>query len=345
MQKKYKLSIVIGRFQPIHKGHECLIQAAIDSAENTLVIVGSVNKPRTPKNPFTFEERRSLIQKLFKSKLEFCGIEDNTYNDDQWFMELRSIIKKYISFLGVSQQDVCIVGFIKDSSSYYLKNIFSDFESIKIEPLKVRGKLLNATVIRQKYFQDLERKTLFSESLNTKTVDWLEDFSMRNSKDYLNLQLQEKYYNNYTNEASKFPSIYQTVDAIVVKNGKILLIQRKHNPGQGLYALPGGFVNINETLEQSCLRELKEETKINISYDVLKTLIRRRHTFDNPLRSERGRVITTAFYINLDLYKADISIFPDDDACGAGWFDLDEIVNLQDKFFEDHLDIVKYFIK
>ena len=53
--------VFIGRFQPFHNGHLEVIRTALSKAKKVLVLVGSSNQPRTPKNPFTFEERRNMI--------------------------------------------------------------------------------------------------------------------------------------------------------------------------------------------------------------------------------------------------------------------------------------------
>ena len=134
-----------------------------------------------------------------------------------------------------------------------------------------------------------------------------------------------------------------TVDAIVIKSGHILVVSRKFNPGKGLLALPGGFINKNERLKDSVLRELKEETGIKINIPDLKKCIVDSEVFDEPLRSARGRTITHAFLFDLgvgDLPKVN----GDDDAEKAFWLPVSEFYTLEDKFFEDHYHIIRYFI-
>lgn len=87
-----------------------------------------------------------------------------------------------------------------------------------------------------------------------------------------------------------------TVDAVVFTNNgndkdtEVLLIKRKNNPYLGYWALPGGFIEMSETLEESIYRELKEETGI----DNIK--LARFNTYDDPGRDPRGRTITVAFW-------------------------------------------------
>lgn len=81
-----------------------------------------------------------------------------------------------------------------------------------------------------------------------------------------------------------------TADAVIVyKEDKIVLIRRKNPPFQGELALPGGFVDIGETVEQACIREAKEETNIDVK---IRKLI---GVYSDPSRDPRGHTVTTAF--------------------------------------------------
>jgi 8-oxo-dGTP diphosphatase len=122
-----------------------------------------------------------------------------------------------------------------------------------------------------------------------------------------------------------------SVDLIVPRqiDGRLhlLLIQRKHDPYAFMWALPGGFMEIDETLEQAAARELKEETGlIAIGIEQLKT-------FSRVDRDPRSRVITTAFVIQTDPNQQPVAA---DDARDVRWvesasarglaFDHDQIV-------------------
>lgn len=91
----------------------------------------------------------------------------------------------------------------------------------------------------------------------------------------------------------KYPRPSVTVDIVLLSysqvNPQVLLIRRKNPPFQNLWALPGGFIDMDETLEESALRELYEETNIK---DVQLTEV---GTFGQPERDPRGRVITIAY--------------------------------------------------
>jgi len=121
------------------------------------------------------------------------------------------------------------------------------------------------------------------------------------------------------------------------------MVKRKANPGQGLYALPGGFINPKETVAKAAIRELKEETRIKLPDPVLEGHMKESHVFDAPSRSERGRTITHAFLIELPggpLAK----VKGGDDAASALWMPLEDFEKKRDQMYEDHADIITYFL-
>jgi len=133
-----------------------------------------------------------------------------------------------------------------------------------------------------------------------------------------------------------YPRLSLTVDAAVFKiiDSKkfILLIQRKNEPFLGKWALPGGFVDMDETLETAVSRELEEETGlINIE---LKQL----HAFSELNRDPRGRTVSVVFW---GIIKNEAIPISGDDAADARWF---EIENLPELAF-DHDEVVKMALK
>ena len=80
-----------------------------------------------------------------------------------------------------------------------------------------------------------------------------------------------------------------TVDAVIILNGKIVLIKRKNPPYQGMFALPGGFVDIGETTEEATAREVLEETGLLI--EIIKLL----GVYSAPLRDPRGHTVTVCY--------------------------------------------------
>lgn len=131
-----------------------------------------------------------------------------------------------------------------------------------------------------------------------------------------------------------YPRAALTVDAIVyVKNAdnySILLIQRKNEPYRNKWALPGGFIDMHETLEQACIRELEEETGIKIKQ------VKQFRAYDAVNRDPRHRTISVVFSAELSK-TADVNA--GDDAAQAKWFDRNKLPDLA----FDHLTILNDF--
>jgi 8-oxo-dGTP diphosphatase len=123
-----------------------------------------------------------------------------------------------------------------------------------------------------------------------------------------------------------------TVDAIILnKPNKIVLIKRKNPPFKGQYALPGGFVDIGETVETACIREAKEETNINVKITQMVGV------FSNPERDPRGHTVTIAYLCEPKTKKEKPQA--KDDALELDIIDLSQIDSLELAF--DHKDIIK----
>ncbi len=121
-----------------------------------------------------------------------------------------------------------------------------------------------------------------------------------------------------------YPRPALTVDAVVIrKNGsrsEVLLIRRKHYPFEGMWALPGGFVDMEETCEEAIVRELKEETNLRM------TDLQQMHTFSALGRDPRGRTVSVTFYGVAQL--SDSKVKGGDDAMDAQWFDVEKLPEL-----------------
>jgi ADP-ribose pyrophosphatase len=109
------------------------------------------------------------------------------------------------------------------------------------------------------------------------------------------------------------------VGAIVIEDGKVLLVKRKYPPKKGKWAIPGGSVNLGETLQAAAEREIKEETGLDIKAGEPV------HTFDLIEKDSNGKI--RFHYVVVDLHADYVSgiIQPDDDVSDAGWFGPEEI--------------------
>jgi len=138
----------------------------------------------------------------------------------------------------------------------------------------------------------------------------------------------------------EYPRPAVTVDIIVFtfQNNelKVLLVQRKIDPFAGHWALPGGFVDMDEDLDAAALRELAEETNITDVY------LEQLYTFGQPQRDPRGRVITVAYFALLSLDEATKQqVHAGDDAGDADWFNIYKLPKLA----FDHQSILDYALQ
>lgn len=121
-----------------------------------------------------------------------------------------------------------------------------------------------------------------------------------------------------------YPRPAVTVDAVIFRQkagrNEVLLILRKHYPYEGMWALPGGFVDMEETCEEAIVRELVEETNLNVPE------LRQLHTFSALGRDPRARTISVTFFGVSDL--SDSAVKGGDDAEDARWFDLEKLPEL-----------------
>lgn len=106
---------------------------------------------------------------------------------------------------------------------------------------------------------------------------------------------EEAFLNEYKKEAHKYTPFSLTADIVLltIKHGKlcVLLVERGGHPYKGSWALPGGFVNDDESAEEAAIRELKEETGVKLENAHIEQL----KTYSEPNRDPRMRVISTAF--------------------------------------------------
>jgi bifunctional NMN adenylyltransferase/nudix hydrolase len=177
---------------------------------------------------------------------------------------------------------------------------------------------------------------------------WLDAF--RQTDHFAEMAKEACYIDDYKRAwaAAPYAVTLVTVDTVIVHADPdgvphVLLIKRGGIPGKGNYAIPGGFVEADEYLLTSALRELREETGLELSDAEALSRLKGRHVFDDPERSSRGRIITHAFHF---VFSA--GSLPDvegrDDAVEARWVPVAELPAYHGQFFEDHGAILKHFL-
>lgn len=344
--KKYKLAVYIGRFQPFHNGHLNVVKQALSIADRVLILVGSSNSARTVRNPFTYEERRemiasSLISEGFPIEFNVMPIEDCLYNDTSWKRKVHERVLHVCIDRDIKPSEVCLIGYHKDSSSYYLDKLpsYDYIEAENFDPEQWDG-----TKIREEIYRS--RNSNWRVHVPESAFDYIMGTSMSGlSRVWEDWELRKDI--TYAWKSLPYTPTFNTVDAVVSALGYVLLVRRGKSPGKGLLALPGGHLEVSETLLNGCLRELKEETQISLSDEVLLRSLRDSHTFDDPHRSCVGRYITHASYFQIsdrDLPGWDLpKVQGGDDAASADWHQIDTLDPTE--FHDDHYHIISYFLK
>jgi len=347
MTKRYKRVVLIGRFQPVHKGHLANFLQALDIADKVIIFVGSSFQPQTPKNPFTYDERKDMIQEsIFESIGPYTGrgndvsvypLRDFKYSNNSWISEVQRLVKN--DSPDISDSDIAIMGYDKDETSWY-NHAFPEWHFVPLNGFVEFGSNpIDATKIRELYFEG--HLDYLHGAVPPHVFEVLQEWKKYDAYD---MMVEEyKFYKDYHKAwlPAPFVPIFQTTDAVVLQGGHILLIQRGYSPGKGLWALPGGFINPKERLVDCVIRELVEETKIKVPEIVLRKGITYNEVFDHPDRDLRGRTITNAFLIELDGGDGTLPrVKGSDDAKKAKWFKLAEVKQMGEIMYGDHQHVI-----
>ncbi|MFK7753439.1 MAG: NUDIX domain-containing protein [Sedimentitalea sp.] len=349
MTQDQTLAVFIGRFQPFHLGHLDVTRRALDVADSVLLLVGSSYRPRSWKNPFTYDERRAFIAagtQGLEKPVETLPLVDTLYNDRAWISNVRTAVMAHMrrADLDPASTKVVLTGFDKDQSSQYL-NWFPKWDMLEASPKSHDGVILNATDLRhglflgdQAGFGDLSQR--FGAAQVTPVMDWMVD----NSEAVASIRAEGTFVRDYRVRTKAAEAVFgyaipvNTADTVVVQSGHVLLVKRDLQPGKGLWALPGGHIDPGETALDAAIRELYEEAGLDMPKGAMRGRLRERRVFDHPERSEKGWVRTEAFVFELQDRAKLEKVKSGSDAAAARWVPITEIT--PDTLFEDHFDII-----
>lgn len=346
---KEKVIVFIGRFQPFHVGHCNVVKKASEISKNVLILVGSSYRARSWKNPFKFSERKDFIEQSCKdidANIGILPLVDTLYNDRTWANNVRAAVNLYLrnNKIDKDNAEIIITGYKKDNSSAYLK-WFPEWDWNPVTGKMHENKVINSKDFREDLFFG---KVIFSEKYGVEetrnALQWIYD----NPKEVSFIREEANFCKKYKENTQKaeetfgYPIPINTADAVVVQSGHILLVKRGVSPGKGLYALPGGHINKDETSFSASIRELYEECRLDMPKGAMKGRLRARKIFDHPERSERGWVRTEAFLFELEDRKELEKVKAGDDAAYAMWVPITEIT--PDDMFEDHFDIIQTMV-
>jgi bifunctional NMN adenylyltransferase/nudix hydrolase len=343
----YHFAVVIGSFEPFHLGHQAAIDHALAIAEHAIVLIGSAHAARTPRHPWSAEEREAMVRAAYPDldprRLIVRRLADRLYNELQWITSVQEEIGRAVMDHVLTQQAPPLIAIVESAARAAAGRLaFPEWERVQIEHEPVPS----AASLRACVFagpSDLASLRQLQSAVPESAFAQLRAFMQ--GPHFAALAEEFRYIQRVRASwrDAPYPPVFVTTDAVLVHSGHILLVQRGHPPGKGLWALPGGFVGQEETIYESCLRELREETGLAIPAAALRAALEGQRVFDAPHRSERGRTITHAFFFHFPEGELP-PIRAGDDAAQANWFRLARLPGMQSQMFEDHYHIVDWFL-
>jgi bifunctional NMN adenylyltransferase/nudix hydrolase len=342
--KTYPFAVFIGRFQPFHNGHYHVIAAGLKQAEKIIVLCGSAHLAPTLRNPWSFEERKAMILNSFSQeeaeRITVLPLIDSPYNQLAWIESVQTAVNSVVQTEKLNSKKAPKIAFFSQNKAPSYLSSFPQWEAVEIENFAE----INGTSLRQQYFGGEENFFRSAEIFNASTPKGTQQFLAEkfNKSVFDEIFAEHQFVQAFKKswQVAPYPPVFVTVDAVVIQSGHILLVKRKNRPGKGLWALPGGFLDQTEYLQDACIRELREETLLKIPDPLLYGCIKRSHVFDAPYRSARGRTLTHAFLIELPNTGKLPQVKGSDDAEKAFWLPLAEVK--PEKMFEDHYFIIRH---
>ncbi|MFT4253121.1 MAG: bifunctional nicotinamide-nucleotide adenylyltransferase/Nudix hydroxylase [Caulobacter sp.] len=342
---RFDYLVLIGRFQPFHNGHASVLKHALRLAEKVIVLTGSAGQPRTIRNPFNAAERAVMIRAAAgddAARLIVAPLRDRLYGDTLWVGDVQRLVAEAVAADGAGEgASVGLIGRNKDDATATYLAAFPQWELVDVQHADV----LSATELRDWLFAgEAGGLRLVEANVPGPVFEMLSAFR-DGSPAYAQLAREHAFIKTYRQAwaAAPYPPTFVTADAVVVHSGHVLLVRRRAEPGKGLWALPGGFVNQGETVREAAIRELHEETRLKIPPAVLRGSIAAARVFDHPDRSLRGRTITHAFHFDFPAGPLP-RVKGSDDAEQARWVPVSEALLMEEQFFEDHFHILEHFV-
>lgn len=142
----YDIAVYIGRFQPFHQGHLACVRHGLTIAKRVLVLVGSINRDRDTRNPWSYCERRTMIHSALsedeRQRVVIRGVRD--YEEDaNWLAAVNAVVDKIVD---APSARIALLGFKRDATSYYL-DIFPTWSFVAVPEFQD----ISATTVRQHY--------------------------------------------------------------------------------------------------------------------------------------------------------------------------------------------------
>ena len=332
--QQFDLAVLVGSFAPFDMKHRAALLAGLAAAGRVLALVGSHGAARSLRHPWTSTERSAMVRAAFSAaenaRLEVLPLRDRLYNEHQWLRGVQEALGA-VRAAGARIVQVALAG--------ERAPLQPDWSTLQPEPAHSP----DFWAVRRGVFGDAAEAAALEARLPPSTVAFLREFRAGAQFEALAEELRtiERFRDSWRH--APYPPVLVTTDAVTICAGHLLLVQRGHAPGKGLWALPGGFLDQGETLLDGCLRELQEETGLVLEQAALSSALRGKQVFDAPHRSLRGRTVTHAYLFELPDGQLP-RVAGADDAAQACWMPLARFHAMESEMFEDHFHIARFFL-
>lgn len=341
------VAVVIGRFQFVHVGHVARLRQALAMAARCVVVLGSAFQARTPRRPLTWVERREMILLALRpderERVDFLPMRD-LHDTARWQAQVRHAVEALAAQrLGHAHASIALIGHLQDATSESLRG-FTTWRFVPAPAQEgVRAAAIRDAVLGTDARGGEAALGAMSSVLAPGGTEFLRAWLRLPFVDGLRAEWAALRRDQQAWAGSPYPPVFVTVDAVVRCAGHVLLIVRDRHPGLGLHALPGGFLEPRDTLYQSAVRELAEETQLRLLETTLQAGLREVVVFDDPDRSGRGRTITHAHFFDLGERELP-EVVGGDDAASARWVPIAELAAMEDRLHDDHFQILDHFL-
>jgi bifunctional NMN adenylyltransferase/nudix hydrolase len=348
---EHAIGVVQGRGEPWHNGHagpDGLIADALRRCMHVILMIGSSNKARDYKNPFTFGERKQMVEAVFadetaRGRLVVVPMPDFFRNNAGWKRNVHAIVEserakfEALYGVGIGDEHTALSGFKKDDTSFYLDE-FPEWKDILLRTQKV---ILNATDVREAYFQKPSR--ILRDLVPKEVAVFLARF--RRKAAFGRLVRERK---NIDHCRKTWPGENHTADLLVTWRGQALMIRRGGDYGNGLIAFPGGIRDKGEDYVTCALREFAEEMDFfalnpGITEEFLKAHIVSETVNADKGRDLRGTYITSLIHVALPDSLPKPKVRPRDDAKKAFLIRIERIK--EEETFADHFGMLHEALK
>jgi bifunctional NMN adenylyltransferase/nudix hydrolase len=321
-----RVAVCIARLQPLQRRHLDVLEAIVARYRQVVVVCGGVTQAPGLVNPWSFDERRAMLGQVLPDvpHLGLLPVADCWYDDLRWAAAVRAAVAAELAARVPGAADWTVDCFgLERQSAAELVALFDGWQACAATAAPFVDALPEQLL-------GADAGEALAAHVPEALRAWLAASLEGGPRPALREELAFTLDYRAGWRAAPFPPVFVTVDALVTHADHVLLVRRGHRPGRGLLALPGGFIDVHEPLLLSALRELREETGLDLPAAACAGV----RVFDNPLRSLRGRTITHLHRFPLGDLVPRPDVCAGDDAAEALWLPLAALRPAD--FFEDH---------